>query len=63
VVTDVFAAKSRLEAEALGVPELPLVVLPHPVGQRSPEEIRDLTDAALASIEAALKGRREVTGR
>ena len=44
VVTDVFDAKARREAEALGLDALPIVILPHPVGQLPRDEMVRLTD-------------------
>ena len=43
VVTDVFDGKARREAEALGLEALPLIVLPHPVGQLPREDMERLT--------------------
>jgi hypothetical protein len=39
VVTEAFANLARTAASARGFAELPLLVLPHPMETRSPEEI------------------------
>jgi len=54
VVTEPFHQPARLNAESLGVPHLPLVVLPHPVGDLAPEHLAELADAAWPHIRAAL---------
>ncbi len=38
----------------MGVPELPLIVLPHPVGDLSPEELEKMARLAYPSIVTAL---------
>jgi hypothetical protein len=47
VVTEPFGFKARREVEALGMGELPIVVLPHPIGQMPVEEMKVVTDAFL----------------
>jgi predicted dienelactone hydrolase len=54
VITEPFAPKSRREAEALGMADLPLLVLPHPVGQLPHEAMRRLADQSFAEIEFIL---------
>ena len=56
VITDVFAFKTRKEAEVLEMAALPLVILPHPVGQLPADRMRDITDQHLAEIRFALTG-------
>jgi hypothetical protein len=56
VITEVFAAKARREAEALGMDALPLVIIPHPVGQLSKQVMREITDRYLEEILFALSG-------
>lgn len=48
---------ARLEAVGLGLPELPLVVVPHPIMTRSPEELKEIAEGLLPRVvEAALEG-------
>lgn len=54
VVTEVFAGKARREAEALGMDALPILVIPHPVGQLSRDQMRAITDQHLDDILACL---------
>ena len=54
VVTTAFREPARLHAAALGVPDLPLVVLPHPVGDLPPAEVKTMAQAAYPAIVAAL---------
>ena len=42
------------EAEALGVPALPICLVPHPVAGRKPEEMQAIADTSLAEIEHVL---------
>lgn len=56
MITEVFAPKARREAEALGMNALPLVIIPHPVGQLSKQQMRDITDANMDEILLALVG-------
>ena len=56
MITEVFGAKARREAEALGMDALPLVIIPHPVGQLSKQQMRDITDENLEEILFALSG-------
>ena len=56
VMTEVFAFKTRKEAEVLEMSALPLVIIPHPVGQLSHEEMVRITDENFAEFEFALTG-------
>ena len=40
----------RAQAQALGNPELPIVVIPHPFGLRSRAEVRDMAQQCAADI-------------
>ena len=53
-VTAVFAAKGQREAQALGMGGLPMVVLPHPVGQLAKQEMERLVDERLDEVRSAL---------
>lgn len=40
IATDVFLGLARGEAEAYGYPQLPILVIPHPLGVRPQHEVR-----------------------
>lgn len=54
VVTVPFGFKVRAEVKALGMSDLPIQILPHPIGQISDQEMRDLTDEAYDEVLYAL---------
>ncbi len=54
VITRVFERKSRQEAGAFGITDLPLIVLPHPVGQMPREKLRTLADQVYPQVVQAL---------
>ena len=54
MVTTAFRDPARSNAAAMGIPNLRLVVLPHPVGHLPPDSVRDLARAAYPKIVAAL---------
>jgi hypothetical protein len=54
VVTDVFVAMNRRQAEAWKVGWLPLVVLPHPVGHLPPAQAIPLFRSTFDDVVAAL---------
>ena len=56
VMTEVFAFKTRKEAEVLEMGALPLVIIPHPVGQLPDKDMRRITDENFAEFEFALTG-------
>jgi hypothetical protein len=39
-----------VQAAALGFPDLPVVVVPHPIGGLKPEEVRQKADQALDNV-------------
>jgi len=45
---------AKEEARTLGMPELPIVVVPHPLGGESLEKIQARGDSALDNVIAAL---------
>lgn len=59
IVSDAFAVLARAEAAGLGLPELPILVVPHPVAGRSRQSLlaegtslaEDAAAALLASAE------------
>lgn len=56
MVTEPFREPARLNAEAMGVPGLALVVLPHPVGDLPEDEVAKMAAAAYPLIVKALSG-------
>lgn len=54
MITVPFGFKARAEVKALGMPTLPIQVLPHPIGQISDQAMRDLTDEAYEEVLFAL---------
>ena len=54
VVTEPFLATGRAMAELHGVPEYAFVVVPHPFGSLTADEVRARADAAVDRIEALL---------
>ncbi len=59
VITEPFGFKARREVEALGMGELPILILPHPIGQLPNEEMRRITDQSLPEVEFVITARRE----
>ena len=70
VITHVFGFKVRYEADALGLPGLGMLLLPHPVGQRPVAEVAALADRSFdelrfilthppEEVEAMYRGRTE----
>lgn len=50
VATEKFEALARLEGQALGRSNLRMVVIPHPLGGQSSEEVLLKADAALSDV-------------
>jgi predicted dienelactone hydrolase len=50
VVSNAFISLGRAQARALGHANLPLAVIPHPFGSRTPEEVRALALQCVAEI-------------
>lgn len=62
VCTTEFAPLAQAEARSLGMRSLPLIVIPHPMGDLNPEEVCRRADAALDEIVRALtRPARELT--
>lgn len=55
LVTDQFRELASAEAKALGIPELPLVVIPHPVGGLKEPDVSKRADWAFKEIARYLK--------
>lgn len=56
MITEPFGFKARAEVKALGMPDLAIQILPHPIGQISDDEMRALTDEAYDEIVFGLTG-------
>jgi hypothetical protein len=48
--TDEFSQLGRHEAESLGMPALPIALVPHPLGGEQPEHIREKAEKALEQV-------------
>jgi hypothetical protein len=59
VTSEPFGFKTRIEVEAMGVPSLPIQILPHPVGQLPRDEMYRIADAAFDEIVFCLTGNAE----
>ncbi len=58
--TEPFATMAKLEAMGMGLPELPIVVTPHPLMTRTQAELRGMAEALLPRVvEAALRSNGE----
>ena len=60
LITHVFEPMARLEANSLGMGNLPLVVLPHPVGTLPEGPARALADSAFARVVEGITERASV---
>lgn len=56
VVTDAFEGLFKLEAEQRGAPELPYIVIPHPLGGIQPDAVQEKAREAAPALHAALLG-------
>ena len=61
VVTEPFHKPARVTAASMGFPKLPLVVLPHPVGDLAEADIKDMAEAAYPKILTALSRQKQDT--
>ena len=50
ICSTAFAALGRAQATALGYPELPIAVIPHPFGSRTRDEVRQLAEQCIGEI-------------
>ncbi len=58
--TEPFETMARIEAQGMGLPELPIVVVPHPLMTRTQAELREIAEALLSEVvDAALQRRGE----
>ena len=58
LVTEVFAAQGDFIAKANGMPDIPRVLLPHPVAGAGEAAMRATADSIVAEICAHLSGQR-----
>ena len=54
MITTPFGFKARAEVKALGLADLPIQVLPHPIGQLPDEKMRAIADEAFPEVEFCL---------
>jgi len=54
VTSTPFAFKTRREVEAQGYPALPILVLPHPIGQLPDAEMRRIADESFEEVHFTL---------
>ena len=54
--TDEFHALGKSEADILGMPGLPLVIIPHPMAKRRPDEVAEVAVDAADEVIAVLTG-------
>lgn len=58
VATEEFRTAARVQASRLGRTELEVVLVPHPIQDQTPAEIRARADAVVEEVVARLTGRR-----
>ncbi len=51
-VTEEFGSLGRLEAKALGLPSLPLVIIPHPMGTLPQEKVHEAMDKVMDEVQS-----------
>ena len=56
VATEEFRTAARVQASRLGRPDLEAVLVPHPIQDQTPAEIRARADAVVAELVAWLTG-------
>jgi hypothetical protein len=57
VCSTAFLTLGRAQAKALGNPQLPIAVIPHPFGLRTRDEVRAMAERCAADIERLVTGR------
>ena len=50
ICTDEFHQLGRHDAESLGMPALPIALVPHPLGGQKPEHIQEKAEKALEQV-------------
>jgi hypothetical protein len=56
ICSEPFLRLGQTQARTLGVPDLPLVVIPHPLGGLSLEQVRGRAEVAIPLVIEALRG-------
>jgi hypothetical protein len=54
ITSEAFVTLGQGVAQHLGMPDLPFVVIPHPVAHRSTPDLHDAVDGVIGDIVAAL---------
>jgi len=54
VITDAFTKAARIRAEALGLPEHPVVVIEHPLASKTPAQAQYLAHQSVEAVVRAL---------
>jgi hypothetical protein len=62
VVTEVFANLARTAARARGIDPIPMLVLPHPMETRTPEEIDRICEEKFAEAIGLISSRGDAPG-
>lgn len=57
MVSNAFLGLGKAQARSLGLPELPLAVIPHPFGSRTRDEVRALAEQCVADIAKLMAGK------
>jgi len=57
ICTDEFVSIGTLEAGTLGMPRLPLAIIPHPLGGLKPGEVAERAEIAFREIVKNLEGK------
>jgi hypothetical protein len=55
ICTDEFTPLGKMEAQALRMPSLPMVIIPHPVGGLKPEEVAEKARVASQEVVSVLQ--------
>ena len=50
IVSTAFKTLGRAQAAALGYPDLPIVIIPHPLGTRTRDELRKMAEPCVGEI-------------
>ena len=62
-VTNVFLPLGKSDARALGMVELPIVVVPHPIGGQTEGYVKEKADKAIDEVISALTGETSLVGK
>ena len=58
ICSTAFLTLGRAQARALGNPDLPIAVIPHPFGLRSREEVRQMAEKCVDDIAKLVAGQK-----